>query len=153
MISSGVHGNLYPTAAEKSNLQDYSEDGLYVHALPGRLRIEISALKGDPRLSPRIRTAMAAIPGVQRVEVSECTRRALIKYDPALVNQTVLIGRLRLMGCFESGEPAQVIRSVAHSDTRIEPNPLNHPVSNLLLKALAEALAKLLVEALLALLL
>ncbi|HET6383840.1 MAG TPA: hypothetical protein VFJ58_10650 [Armatimonadota bacterium] len=153
MILSEVYGDRSPGAGENSNLQDWSETGLYVHALPGRLRIEIPALKRDPHLPPRIRTAMAAIPGVQRVEVSDFTRRALINYDPALVNQTVLIGRLRLMGCFESEEPAPVIRSARHSDARIEPGPLSHPVSKLLLKALAEALAKSLVEALFALLL
>ncbi len=52
-------------------------------AVPGRARLHVPAVKKKPRTAERLRTALAALPGVAAVTVSTVTANLLVEFDPA----------------------------------------------------------------------
>jgi len=52
-----------------------------VHCLPGRVRAKFSRLKGDAALAREMQHTLAAIEGIQHVEVSPTTGSVLVVYD------------------------------------------------------------------------
>ena len=54
-----------------------------VHAMPGRIRVKISRLKGNAALARQIQECLSAVPGIQRVEVNLVTGSLLVLYDAA----------------------------------------------------------------------
>src|SRR5581483_7617758 len=57
-------------------------DGL-IHAVPGRLRLRVPALRGDPALAERLATAARAHPGVRRVRVNAACASLVVECDAA----------------------------------------------------------------------
>jgi Heavy metal associated domain 2 len=51
-----------------------------VHAMPGRVRIKISRLKGDPAFGREIQERLSDARGIQRVEVNSVTGSVLVLY-------------------------------------------------------------------------
>jgi hypothetical protein len=54
------------------------------HQVPGRIRMKISAAKGDPELLDEIKTVFAAIPGLSKVTANPTTGSVVLHYDPNL---------------------------------------------------------------------
>jgi Heavy metal associated domain 2 len=54
-----------------------------VHAMPGRIRVKISRLKGNAALARQIQERLPAVPGIQRVEVNLVTGSLLVLYSAA----------------------------------------------------------------------
>jgi heavy-metal-associated domain-containing protein len=57
-----------------------------VHAMPGRIRVKISRLKGNTALARQIQQRLPAVPGIQRVEVNLVTGSLLVLYNAAEMN-------------------------------------------------------------------
>jgi Heavy metal associated domain 2 len=53
-----------------------------VHAMPGRIRVKISRLKGNPVVAREIEAQLSDVQGIQRVEVNLVTGSVLVFYDP-----------------------------------------------------------------------
>jgi len=53
-----------------------------VHALPGRVRLRVARVKGNPSLAQRAQKRLANVPGVIQVEAKPVTGSLLIRYDP-----------------------------------------------------------------------
>jgi Heavy metal associated domain 2 len=53
-----------------------------VHAMPGRVRIKISRLKGKVVAAREIQDRLSEVRGVQRVEANSVTGSVLVLYDP-----------------------------------------------------------------------
>jgi hypothetical protein len=52
-----------------------------VHALPGRVRVKIARLKGDPALAGESQKKLGGVPGIQEIEANPVTGSVLIHYD------------------------------------------------------------------------
>jgi hypothetical protein len=53
-----------------------------VHAMPGRVRIKISRLKGNVVAARELQDRLSEVRGVQRVEANPVTGSVLVLYDP-----------------------------------------------------------------------
>lgn len=55
------------------------------HAVPGRVRLKVAKLRGNPDLARQAETRLQQVPGIQRVEARPTTGSLLIYYDLALL--------------------------------------------------------------------
>jgi P-type Ca2+ transporter type 2C len=62
--------------------------------LPGRMRAEVTGLRGNPPFARRIERAFAALPGIARAEASPLTGRVLIVYDGRVIAERTVLGLL-----------------------------------------------------------
>jgi copper chaperone CopZ len=65
------------------------------HRLPGRLRLRLAPLRGDPEGAARLAASLAAAPGVHEVRAHPRTGSVLVQYDPARVDADELVERAR----------------------------------------------------------
>jgi hypothetical protein len=68
------------------------------HAIPGRIRLRIPAIKREPGLSREVERQLAALPVIRRVEVNPVTASVLVLYDPADSAAIAQLGRLIIPG-------------------------------------------------------
>ena len=54
-----------------------------VHAMPGRVRLRISKVRGNPAFAQKAQDKLGRVPGIKRVEVKPLTGSVLIFYDAA----------------------------------------------------------------------
>lgn len=54
-----------------------------VHALPGRVRLKVAKVKGNPELARKAQEKFAAVPGIQKVEANPLTGSVLVFFDLA----------------------------------------------------------------------
>jgi hypothetical protein len=54
-----------------------------VHALPGRVRLKVARVKGNPPLAREAGAKLAKVPGIRQVETQPTTGSLLIRYDTA----------------------------------------------------------------------
>jgi hypothetical protein len=54
------------------------------HQVPGRIRMKISAAKGDPEMLEEIKSVFAVIPGLSKVSANPTTGSIVLHYDPDL---------------------------------------------------------------------
>ena len=52
-----------------------------VHALPGRVRLKVARVKGNPALARQAQEKLAKVPGIRQVEAKSGTGSLLIHYD------------------------------------------------------------------------
>jgi len=52
-----------------------------VHALPGRVRLKVAKVKGNPALARRAQEKLTKVPGIRQVEAQPGTGSLLIHYD------------------------------------------------------------------------
>jgi hypothetical protein len=50
---------------------------------PGRARLQVAGLRGDPARAAAMGASLRGLPGVRRVDISALTGNALIHYDPS----------------------------------------------------------------------
>ncbi len=63
-----------------------------LHAIPGRLRIEVFGLRDNPAVATELKRGLGAESGVQSVTANPLTGKALIRYDVCSLTETRLIG-------------------------------------------------------------
>lgn len=54
----------------------------FVHAMPGRLRLRVHALKGGRNPAPSLYDRLLAIPAIRRVDINPRTGSVLLLFDP-----------------------------------------------------------------------
>ncbi len=70
----------------------------YIHALDGRLRIELVGVKGSPTRALEIESRLRRYPGIHDVSANPVTGNVLILYDPVRLAQHEVIETLRSLG-------------------------------------------------------
>jgi len=53
-----------------------------ISAMPGRVRLQVAGLRGNPGRATALRTRLLTLPGVSRVDASALTGKVLVEYDP-----------------------------------------------------------------------
>jgi hypothetical protein len=54
-----------------------------VHAMPGRVRLKVAKVKGNPAFAQKTRDKLSQVPGIKRVEAHPLTGSVLVYYDAA----------------------------------------------------------------------
>jgi hypothetical protein len=55
-----------------------------VSTIPGRVRVQVAGLSGQPELARKLNDEIGALPGVQDAQASARTGRMLVTYEPEL---------------------------------------------------------------------
>jgi hypothetical protein len=125
------------STSNTSSLANISGRGLYIHYLPGRLRISAPRLTGDLDFAARLKASVEALPGVTSVEPAAITSRVLVLYRPDVIRVETILEAMQRLGCF-AGPATQQRLLIAPSDDGL---------GNVVLKVAAETLLKHAVEA------
>ncbi len=99
-----------------------------VHALPGRVRIKVARLRGDPKLAEEARTKLAKVPGILNIETNVLTGSVLILFDPerlgsleSLAKLTEVVGQL--VPDMERSRLSEWLAAVARGSLKTGGNP------------------------------
>jgi hypothetical protein len=87
----------------------------YLHALEGRLRVRLPALRKDRRAAVRLRQEMQNLPGVITAEANPLTGSMLIEYDEAQTSTETLLAALDIASPAEAENRAAPAQSNAPS--------------------------------------
>lgn len=66
----------------------------YVHAIDGRLRVRLPALRGNRRAAAELRRELRALPGVNTVTPNPLTGSVLVEYDSTRLSNDDILDRL-----------------------------------------------------------
>lgn len=100
---------------------------LYIHHVPGRLRVRTQSLRCQPSRIMQAARELSDLPGVGEVSINAKAGSITVRYDPERHCQGELLAVLEEVGCIGA-------RQVANSD--------NAPLAGLFGKALVGALAQ-----------
>lgn len=82
----------------------------YIHTIPGRIRLKCKSVKKNPHEAAKVRALLAALPGIQSIDVNLLTGSVLICYNAQVVSENRILWSLTHGGYFE---PA---KAVTHDD-------------------------------------
>jgi hypothetical protein len=99
-----------------------------VHALPGRLRVKVAAIKRAPTVAREVEQALRQQRGIAEAIANPVTGSVLIRYDAETTSPQTILARLASYGVANSLDPI--------------PNPLTD-LSNQLSKVVGKELMKL----------
>jgi len=74
---------------------------IYIHNVPGRVRIKNDILKGNPDSVDAIRKALSTIMGIGTVDINLTTGSILVHYNPKLTNCEEISRLLENRGFFD----------------------------------------------------
>jgi hypothetical protein len=72
----------------------------YLHALEGRLRVKVAAVKGSPQKASEVEQRLYRSDGIIQVTANPITGSVLILYDSQRLSQEAILSHLRTLGCF-----------------------------------------------------
>jgi copper chaperone CopZ len=88
-------------------------DSAYLHALAGRLRIKVAAVKGSSQKAKEIERQFQAYEGITQVTANPVTGSVLILYDSRQIKQEEILDMLKGQDCLlENGKAQTVARTV-----------------------------------------
>ena len=112
----------------------------YVHALQGRLRINILGVKGSPTRALDVESRIGRLDGVVAVSANPLTGNVLIRYDDATLPQHALLATLRSLGLVRDAT-LQPPRPADHVDfSRLVARSVTQSVMELAVQGLIRAL-------------
>jgi hypothetical protein len=76
-----------------------------VHALPGRLRVKLAAIKRAPAVAEHLEQVLRRDKGVVEVVANPLTGSLLVHYDPQRTSSRAILGRLGPYGLSSSAPP------------------------------------------------
>lgn len=77
---------------------------IYIHNVPGRVRIKNDVLKRNPDSADKIRKALSTIGGICTVDINLTTGSILVHYNPKVTNGREIAGLLESRGFFDSSK-------------------------------------------------
>jgi len=81
----------------------------YLHALDGRLRIKVAAVKGSLQTAREIERQFQACYGITQVTANPITGSVLILYDAHQIKQGEILDILKSQGCLPENGTAQAV--------------------------------------------
>ena len=87
-------------ASHCTTLGSLADRGLYIHALPGRIRLAAPGLRGDGVRARATWRAITGHAGVNRVEVNPVSGRILVEFDSAVQTADGIVAQLDSIDCF-----------------------------------------------------
>jgi copper chaperone CopZ len=87
----------------------------YLHALDGRLRVKIAAVKGSSERARQIEQQLQRIEGIDQITANPTTGSVLILYDPRRLSQTAITEALKTVNLQSRETENRRARSVVKS--------------------------------------
>jgi hypothetical protein len=113
---------------------------VHLHALDGRLRIKITALKGSPQKAQEIERRFQTCEGITQVTANPVTGSVLILYDSQQIKQGEILDMLKSQGCLPENGTA---RAVAKNVVETQPGFGHELVQTVVLSTMEFALQRL----------
>lgn len=88
--------------------------GVYVHHVPGRLRVKLRSIGGTPRLGAVLTELVEAIDGVTASSVNLRSRSLIVRYDPRAVTAEAILDRLKTAGHLSFARPQPSGAGIVH---------------------------------------
>ncbi len=88
--------------------------GYYLHDVPGRMRIQIPALRRNSELAQDVQDLLESLSGVKSTSVNPVTGSVIVRYDPKMVHSTTI---LTLLSRERYIDLAGIISSRQHIET------------------------------------
>ncbi|MEW6445122.1 MAG: HMA2 domain-containing protein [Pseudomonadota bacterium] len=66
-----------------------------VHFIPGRVRLKVPELQGQPMLADQVRGMLGAAPGILELEINTLTGSVLVRYDTRAISRPEAAEALR----------------------------------------------------------
>lgn len=85
---------------------------LYIHHVPGRLRIRTPALAHSAQGGDRVRALLEPVAGIRRVEVNTRANSVTVIYDPLIIAPVAILDHLATEGAIHhpaAGEPGPLL--------------------------------------------
>jgi len=73
----------------------------YIHAIEGRLRINVPVVKGSGINAATIKGALEQLNGIRYVKANPTTGNVLVLFDSQVITQDDIVGRLLELNAFE----------------------------------------------------
>ncbi len=112
----------------------------YLHALDGRLRIKVTALKGSPQKAREIEHKFQTCEGITQVTANPVTGSILILYDSCQIKQEKILDILKSLGCLPENGKA---RAAAENGVAAQPGFGRELVQTVVLSTMEFALQRL----------
>jgi len=90
----------------------------YVHAIEGRLRIKLPAVKRAPHEAFRVETALRNIKGITHVKLNPLTGNLLVLFESDVICHDRVCKALQKLGCFKKGQKS--FRSALWTQQQLE---------------------------------
>jgi hypothetical protein len=78
--------------------------GCYVHDIPGRLRVRIPSIKGNPETAEDVRRILKAIEGIDSTAVNTVTGSVVINYNIKTLDSEKILSTLDQKGYFHRSQ-------------------------------------------------
>jgi hypothetical protein len=76
----------------------------YVHHTPGRLRVRIPSIRGNPRRAKRVQELFENVEGIDQVTLNELTGSLVVHYDADQMGSDAVLDILRRNGYFDDAK-------------------------------------------------
>jgi hypothetical protein len=83
---------------------------LYIHHVPGRLRVRTQALRCRPGHIEEAASRLSALAGVESAQVNRHAGSITVRYDPEIRTHEELLDVLRDLGCVDTRASASAAR-------------------------------------------
>jgi len=84
----------------------------YLHEVPGRLRIQISALKRSPLRAQEVQDLLEDLSGIKSTSVNTVTGSIIIHYDPDILHSRAILTLLSREEYIDAARPVSSLQSV-----------------------------------------
>jgi copper chaperone CopZ len=86
---------------------------LYIHHIPGRLRVRAESIKRNRKAATEVKELLSHIAGIASIEVNTVTGSVLLTYDTSRTTSEVIVDVLRRSGYVETEAPDRAVRPVS----------------------------------------
>ena len=93
-----------------------------IHHVPGRLRVRVPSVKGNPECGGVVEASMRGISGVKHVRSNTLTGSVVVEYDPGVTDTASLFAGLREHG-FRQVDPFAAPPGVSRRSSSLQPSP------------------------------
>jgi len=91
----------------------------YLHSIPGRLRVKIPSVKGQPDKARAIRSLLEDVEGVESISANTVTGSVVVKYEPVLVHSDQILSILKKNDFFDEARAVTMDGAVAEAGSTV----------------------------------
>jgi copper chaperone CopZ len=87
----------------------------YLHNVPGRLRVKIPSVKGQPEKAQSVQTLLKDMEGIESISPNTVTGSVVVKYDSAVLHSDQILSILKKNDLFDEARAVTMDRAVAEA--------------------------------------
>jgi len=91
----------------------------YLHSVPGRLRVKIPSVKGQPQKAQAVQSLLRGMEGIESISISTVTGSVVVRYDPALLHSDPILSLLKQHDYFDETRAVTLDHAVGEAGSRV----------------------------------